>query len=141
MGSGFRVYMKEVEVSSKKKFEVIRITELVKEAVRESGIKDGLVLVYVPHATATVIVNEYEPRICEDYIEWLRRYVPPNIGWRHDEIDDNAHAHIASAIVGPGRVIPVHNGKLLLGTWQEIMLVELDGPRPSRKVIIEVIGG
>ncbi|MEM4033877.1 MAG: YjbQ family protein [Sulfolobales archaeon] len=58
MGSGFRVYMKEVEVSSKKKFEVIRITELVKEAVRESGIKDGLVLVYVPHATATVIVNE-----------------------------------------------------------------------------------
>jgi secondary thiamine-phosphate synthase enzyme len=141
MGSGFRVYMKEVEVSSKKKFEVIRITELVKEAVRESGIKDGLVLVYVPHATATVIVNEYEPRICEDYIEWLRRYVPPNIGWRHDEIDDNAHAHIASAIVGPGRTIPVHNGKLLLGTWQEIMLVELDGPRPSRKVIIEVIGG
>jgi secondary thiamine-phosphate synthase enzyme len=141
MGSEFRVYMKEVEVSSKRKFEVIRITELVKEAVRESGIKDGLVLVYVPHATATVIVNEYEPRICEDYIEWLRRYVPPNIGWRHDEIDDNAHAHIASAIVGPGRAIPVHNGKLLLGTWQEIMLVELDGPRASRKVIIEVIGG
>jgi len=140
VGNEFRVYMKEIEVSSKRRYEVIKITELVKEVVKESGIKDGLVLVYVPHATATIIVNEYEPRLCEDYIEWVRRYIPPNAGWRHDEIDDNAYAHITSAIVGPGRVIPVRNSKLLLGTWQEIMLVELDGPRPSRKVVIEVMG-
>ncbi len=133
-------YTKVLTISSKKRFELIHITDEVIKAVRESGIKNGLVLVFVPHATAAVIANEYEHNIVQDYIEWVRRYVPQEGGWRHNMIDDNAHAHIASAIIGPSRTFPIVNGEVIRGTWQEIMVFELDGPRYRRKVVIQVVG-
>lgn len=120
--------------------EVLKITEQVNQVIKESGINDGIVTIYVPHATATVIVNEFEPRIINDYVEWIRRNIPADAGWEHDEIDNNAYAHIASAILGPGKVIPLHKGRLMLGTWQEIMLLELDGPRNFRTVVVQIIG-
>lgn len=137
---GLRVFTKEFTFSTRKRLEVVKVTELVEGVVKESGISDGLAVVYVPHSTLAVMVNEYEPRIVEDYLRWIERYVPPNAGWRHDEVDDNAHAHIASAIIGSSRVIPVRNGRLALGTWQEVMVVELDGPRAARKLAVQVIG-
>jgi len=133
-------YFKEITLRTSSRFEVIRITDHVEKAVRESGIRDGFVVIHAPHATAAIIVNEYEPRIVSDYLTWIRRAIPPGGGWRHDEIDDNAHAHIASAIIGATRVLPVRGGRVVRGTWQEVMLVELDGPRYSRRVLIEVIG-
>ena len=135
-----KVFMKNFTVSTTKRFEAINITHLVEQAVAESGIKDGLVVVHAPHATAAIILNEYEPRVAADYLEWIRRYVPPGGGWRHDEIDDNAHAHIASAIIGASRVLPLRDGKLIRGTWQEVILLELDGPRARRRIVVEVIG-
>lgn len=134
------VYTRKFSVSSRKEFEVIPITEYVYEVVRESGIKEGMVHVFVPHATAAIIANEYEPRIVRDYIKWIERYVPKEAGWQHNLIDNNAHAHIASALIGPSRTFPVVNGELVRGTWQEIMLLELDGPRSRRSVIVQVIG-
>ncbi len=118
----------------------MRITDEVIKAVKESGIKNGLVMVFVPHATAAVIANEYEHNIVHDYIAWIKRYVPPSGGWRHNMIDDNAHAHIASSIIGPSRTFPIVNGRVIRGTWQEVMIFELDGPRYRREVIIQVIG-
>ena len=135
-----KVYTKVLKVSSDRRFQVIKITSLVEKVVLESGIKEGLVHVFVPHATAAVITNEYEPRIVDDYIEWVVKNIPPNYRWRHNEIDNNAHAHIASALIGPSRTFPVANNGLVRGTWQEIMLLELDGPRSARKVVVEVIG-
>ena len=136
----FKVFSKTLTYSTKRRFEVIRITDDVEEVVAKSGIRNGLVIVYVPHATAAVIVNEFEPRIAEDYISWLRRFFPPGAGWRHDEIDDNAHAHLASAMIGSSRLFPLINGRIVRGTWQEILLVELDGPRTTRRVVVEVLG-
>ena len=135
----FRVYSESFYVRTSRRFEVIRITDRVEDVVRASGIRNGLVLVYLPHATAALIANEYEPRIVSDYIEWVRKNIPPEAPWRHNEIDSNAHAHIASAFIASSRIFPLINGELIRGTWQEILLLELDGPR-NRKVLVEVLG-
>ncbi len=135
-----KVFAKIFTVSTSRRFEALNITYIVEQTVAESGIKNGIVVVHAPHATAAIVLNEYEPRIASDYLEWVRRYVPPGGGWRHDEIDDNAHAHIASAIIGSTRVIPLKDGRLLRGTWQEVILLEFDGPRTERRVMVEVIG-
>lgn len=132
-------YSQELVIKTEKRFEVINITSHVDEVVRESGVREGFCLIFVPHATAALIINEYEPRITSDYIKWIVEVFKPGGGWKHDEIDDNAHAHIASSIIGTSRVLPVRGGNLVRGTWQEIMLVELDGPR-TRRVIIQIIG-
>ncbi len=136
---GLKVYTKEFHVSTSRRFQAVRITDKVLEILRESGIKNGLLTVFLPHATAAIVANEFEPRIASDYLEWVKRYVPPDAPWRHNDIDDNAHAHIASAIIGPSRTFPVVNGSLIRGTWQEIILLEFDGPR-HRRVVVQIIG-
>ena len=139
MGGGCTVFKKSFYVQTRSRFEVVKITESVEEAVRVSGIREGFVLVFVPHATAAVVLNEYEPRIVEDYVTWVRRVIPPGGGWKHDEVDDNAHAHLASAFIGQSRVLPVSGGLTVRGTWQEVLLLEFDGPR-RRTIVVEVVG-
>jgi len=134
------VFFKEFAVSTSERFQVVNITSHVEEAVKESGIKNGVCLVFVPHATAAIIANEYETNIVSDYIELIRQVFKPDYKWRHNRIDNNAHAHLASAVIGPSRIFPVREGRIVRGTWQEILLVELDGPRPHRRVIVEVMG-
>ena len=96
---------------------------------------EGLCSVYTPHATAAIVVNENDdPNVCVDVLDALDRLVPAGV-WRHDRVDGNAASHIQATILGPGETIPVHEGKLLLGTWQAVMLVELDGPRQRRVVV------
>lgn len=134
-----KIYSEMLSIRTSKRLQIIRITEKIEEIITRSGVKDGVCLIFTPHATAAVILNEYEPRIVEDYIRWIVEVFKPGGGWKHDEIDDNAHAHIASSIIGSGRFIPVSGGSLVRGTWQEVMLVELDGPR-DRKVFVQVLG-
>lgn len=127
----------ELKVRSTKKCEVIDITSQVSEAIRSVNVGEGICCVYVPHATAAIVVNENDDmQIGQDLLDALERMVPEGI-WRHDKIDSNGAAHLKSAILGPSETIPVQNGRLALGTWQALMLVELDGPR-DRKVIITV---
>lgn len=101
----------------------------------------GVVHIYVPHATAAIIINEgADAGVAEDLLELLRKLVPPHAGYRHDRIDDNADAHLKAAILGPSEWVPLRNGNLALGTWQRIFLVELDGPK-TRRVEITVVAG
>ncbi len=119
----------EFQISTGKSVEVIDITPEV-----EKRVKDGKAcLVFTPHATAAIVLNEFEPNIKSDYEEFFSRIAKGN--WRHNAIDNNAEAHLLSALISPSIVIPVKNGKLVLGTWQSIMLVELDGPRTRRVVV------
>ncbi len=134
-----RVYGEELALKSEKRVQVIKITREVERAVTRSGVKEGFCLIHAPHATVAVILNEYEPRIVEDYVKWITEAFRPGCGWRHDEIDDNAYAHIASSVIGSGRFLPVRSGGLARGLWQDIMLIELDGPR-TRRVFVQVIG-
>ncbi|MGC9010071.1 MAG: secondary thiamine-phosphate synthase enzyme YjbQ [Sulfolobales archaeon] len=134
-----KIYSKMLTIETTKRFQVVKITREVENIVRESGVSEGVCLIHAPHATAAIILNEYEPRIVEDYIKWIVETFRPGGGWKHDEIDDNAHAHLASSFIGSGRFLPVSKGSLVRGTWQEIMLVELDGPR-KRNIFIQVMG-
>jgi secondary thiamine-phosphate synthase enzyme len=127
----------EFTVRTGKKQEMLDITERVSDLVKRSGIGDGMCLVYVPHATAAVVINENaDPNVCEDILDSLGGLIPDG-KWRHDRIDDNAAAHIKATLLGPSETVPVRSGRLRLGTWQRIMLVELDGPR-ERTVLVEV---
>jgi len=127
----------ELKVRTTKKCEVLDITRQVADAVRAAQVSEGLCCVFVPHATAAVVVNENDDmQIGLDLLEALDKLIPEGV-WRHDKIDNNGAAHLKAAILGPSETIPIHNGRIALGTWQAVMLVELDGPR-DRKVIVSV---
>ena len=129
--------MPELTIRTRKTQEMLDITSQVAEMVRRSGVANGLCLVYVPHATAAIVINENaDPNVCQDILDALGRMVPEG-AWRHDRVDNNAAAHIKATILGPSQAVPVREGGLRLGTWQSVMLVELDGPR-DRTVIVEV---
>ncbi len=134
-----KVFVKEFTVSTKSREDIVNITREVEKIVAESGIKNGIVLVYVPHATALLIVNEDEPGLRTDYLSKLLQVFPRDGQYLHNRIDDNANAHLASAMVGSSRIFPLVNGRIVRGTWQEILLVDMDGPR-ARRVIVEVLG-
>ena len=134
-----KVFVKEFTVSTKSREDIVNITREVEKIVAESGIKNGIVLVYVPHATALLIVNEDEPGLRTDYLNKLLQVFPRDGQYLHNRIDDNANAHLASAMVGSSRIFPLVNGRIVRGTWQEILLVDMDGPR-TRRVIVEVLG-
>lgn len=127
----------ELHIQSHAKCEMLDITAQVAEIVSRSELAEGICSVYVTHATAAVIINENDdPNVCADVLDALGKLIPQGI-WRHDRIDNNAAAHIKACILGPGETIPVRDAKLILGTWQAIMLVELDGPR-DRRIIVTV---
>ena len=129
--------MADITLRTRKAQEMIDITQQVADEVRRTGLKDGLCLVFVPHATAAVVINENAgPNVCQDILDAMGKLVPEG-AWRHDRIDNNAAAHIMATILGPSETVPVRGGALRLGTWQSLMLAEFDGPR-DRTVIVEV---
>lgn len=121
--------MATIHIRTHSSFQVVDVTHQVEDLVADSGQQDGLCHVFVPHATAAIVLNESaDPEIGTDLLELLDQLVPAG-QWRHDRIDDNGAAHLKAAVLGPGEMIPIVDGQLALGTWQAIMLVELDGPR------------
>ncbi|MCH8004414.1 MAG: YjbQ family protein [Nanoarchaeota archaeon] len=128
-----------ITISTSKKQELIDITEEVNSIVKKSKIKEGLCNIFAMHATAAIIINENaDPDICLDTIDALNNLIKEGV-WRHDKLDGNAASHIKSTILGPSETIPIKNGELQLGTWQAISLVELDGPRSNRKIIVSIV--
>ncbi len=134
-----RVFIDEFYVSTSSRFEAVDITDRVEDIVRRSGISDGVCIVFVPHATAAIIANEAEPGLMQDYLDLVKELTKPGYPWRHNRIDNNAHAHLAAALIGPSRIFPLLGGRCIRGTWQNIILLEMDGPR-RRRVVVEVIG-
>jgi len=128
-----------ISISTSKKQELIDITKEVNSIVNKSKVKEGLCNIFAMHATAAIIINENaDPDICLDTIDALNKLIEEGI-WRHDKLDGNAASHIKSTILGPSETIPINNGELQLGTWQAISLVELDGPRSNRKIIVSIV--
>jgi secondary thiamine-phosphate synthase enzyme len=116
------------------------ITARVREVVRKSGVASGLCHVMVLHATAAIAINENDdPNIGVDLLRALDQAIPDHDGWLHDRIDNNAHAHIKAAILGPSEVISIAEGELELGRWQGVMLLEFDGPRRQRRVSVRIL--
>jgi len=129
--------LKEFNISTKERYQLIDITEKVEEIVQESEVKDGLVLVFVPHSTAAILLTENEEGLKEDWLDFLKKLVS-GFDFQHNRIDDNADSHILSGLAGQERILLVKGGQIIRGTWQQIFLLELDGPR-NRKIIVKMI--
>jgi len=116
---------------TKAREELIDITRTVEEDVSFSGIKEGLCVVYVPHTTAAVTINEdADPSVREDILRQLKNLAPRKGEYSH--LEGNSDAHIKSSLLGASQTIPVHEGRLVLGTWQGVFFCEFDGPRDRR---------
>ncbi len=125
---------------TKKKIEIVRITDEVERVVRESGVKDGLALVNPMHITSAVVVNDNESGLHSDYLRILERLVPYRDDYRHNDTgEDNAASHIWRQLMGHQVVLPVTGGKLDLGTWEQVFYFEFDGQR-SKRVLVKVLG-
>jgi len=135
-----RVFFKEIVFSTSSRFEIVDLTSQVERVVRESGVRNGVCVVHAPHATAAIVLNEHETGLLHDIIRFIKELFRPGGDWRHNIIDDNAHAHLASAVIGSTRIIPVRDGELVRGTWQNVLFIEMDGPRSYRRVVVEVMG-
>lgn len=129
--------MTTLHVATNRREEILDVTGLVQDALRSLGAQEGVALVSVPHCTCALYLNENESGLVQDTLE-LVRHLGAQRRWQHDRIDDNAAAHLAATLVGGTVLVPVHQGRLALGTWQRIMLLELDGPR-RRSLIVALL--
>ena len=120
--------------------EFVRITEDVQAAVDEAGIDEGLALVSAMHITAGVFVNDWEDGLIHDFQEWLEKLAPAGLNYRHHQTgEDNADAHLKRTIMGHQVVLPITEGKLDLGPWEQLFYAEFDGQRKKR-VVVKVMG-
>ncbi len=134
------MFFHELNIETKSSEEIIDITEEIYNIVRLSNIEQGIVHIFVPHATAGIIINESaDPNIKKDFLNYLNKIIPKNGSYLHNRIDNNGAAHIKSSLVGSGITIPLKDKRVLLGTWQSIMFCEFDGPRKNRKIIVQII--
>jgi secondary thiamine-phosphate synthase enzyme len=131
--------MKEINVRTNSWTEMVDITSLVQAAVEERKVKSGICVIFTPHTTAAVTINENaDPDVPIDIISVLERAFPQTADYRH--IEGNSPAHAKSSLVGASELVLIEDGRIVLGTWQSIFFCEFDGPR-SRKIFISIISG
>jgi secondary thiamine-phosphate synthase enzyme len=145
------VNMRRMVVETREPIQFVDITDDVQDAVRASGVRNGIVTVVSRHTTAAVRIQEAEPLLLEDLLGFLRRLAPSNVHYQHNDFrirthhmhDDespNGHSHCLQFLLGTSESLPVCDGELMLGEWQRLFLVELDGPRAKREVLIQTVG-
>jgi len=145
------VNMRRLAFETTEAIQFVDITDEVADAVRSTGVKDGIVTIVSRHTTMAVRIQEAEPLLLEDLLGFLRRLAPSNVHYQHNDFrirthhmhDDespNGHSHCLQFLLGTSETVPVMDGELLLGQWQRIFLVELDGPRAKREVLVQTVG-
>jgi secondary thiamine-phosphate synthase enzyme len=145
------VNMRRLAFETTEPIQFVDITDEVAESVRIAGITDGIVTIVSRHTTAAVRIQENEPLLLEDLLGFLRRLAPSNVHYQHNDFrirtqhmhDDespNGHSHCLQFLLGTSETVPIMDGDLQLGQWQRIFLVELDGPRPKREVLVQIVG-
>jgi len=126
----------EINIETDQRYQLIDITDQVESIISKSKIKEGICLVFVPHSTAAIILTENESGLKNDWLKILKKLVAGE-KFEHDRIDNNADSHLLSGLLGQGKVLPLEDSKIIRGTWQNIFLVELNGPR-TRRVIVKI---
>ena len=137
------VVTKEIRITTKGNSEVINLTDEVNSAINKSGIKDGAVIVFNVGSTAGITTTEYEPGLVNyDIKAAFEKIAPENGRYEHEETwhDDNGHSHIRATLLGPSLSVPIVGGRMTLGTWQQIILVDFDTRSRTRTVICQIIG-
>ncbi len=131
----------ELTFRTKGNLDIIEITGMVEEKLGKSGVRSGLICVFCPGATGALTTIEYEPGLVEDFPAALERLMPRDIDYAHHlyHSDGNGHSHVRASLIGPSITIPVVDGKMTLGVWQQIVFVDCDNRSRSRKLIMQIL--
>ncbi len=137
-----KLHRKTLEVKSSSGTDIVDLTREVLAAVKESGVKDGQILVFVPGSTGSVTTIEYESGVIQDLKEAIERLLPEGITYLHDKKwgDGNGYSHVRAALMKPSLTIPLVEGRPLLGTWQQVVLLDFDNRPRNRRVFLQVMG-
>jgi len=137
-----KVVRRTLEFSTKGNTDIINITDMVAEEVNKAGVRDGMVLIFVPGATGALTTIEYEPGLVYDFQQFFERVAPQGIVYAHNGHwgDMNGHSHVRASLLGPSLTVPVTDGKLELGTWQSIVFVDFDNRSRERRLILKILG-
>jgi secondary thiamine-phosphate synthase enzyme len=145
------VNMRRLAFETREAIQFLDITDEINDVVRQTGVSDGIVTIVSRHTTMAVRIQEAEPLLLEDLLGMLKRLAPQDVHYQHNDFrirthhmhDDespNGHSHCLQFLLGSSETVPVMDGELMLGEWQRIFLVELDGPRPKREVLVQTVG-
>jgi secondary thiamine-phosphate synthase enzyme len=136
------VKTKQLSIHTKGEGDILDVTGAVAEAVVETRLKNGIVTVFVPGSTGALTTIEYEPGLLKDFPNMLERIAPKNLVYEHEKRwhDGNGHSHVRASLIGPSLTVPFANGRLTLGTWQQIIFMELDVRSRVRNLILQIIG-
>ncbi|MDQ3960982.1 MAG: secondary thiamine-phosphate synthase enzyme YjbQ [Thermoproteota archaeon] len=136
------VITRTITVRSNGENDMIDITPQISEATKATMLQDGIVTIFVSGSTAAVTTIEYEPGLKKDFPKMLARIAPSEIEYEHDNTwhDGNGHSHVRASLIGPSLTVPFNNTGLMLGTWQQIVLLEMDTRPRERKIVLQIIG-
>jgi secondary thiamine-phosphate synthase enzyme len=136
------IFQKKISLATRGFNDIIDITPSLRAVLKESSIKNGLILIFVPGSTAGLTTIEYEPGLIEDVPEMLEKMAPMNSRYHHDQTwhDGNGYAHLRAALIGPSLTIPVDSGQLQLGTWQQVVCIDFDNRPRQRQLHVQVQG-
>lgn len=137
-----RVVTKTIQIKSRGENDMIDITQETSNALKETGVTNGTVTLFVSGSTAAITTIEYEPGLIADFPKMLSRIAPKDIEYGHEKMwhDGNGHSHVKASLMGPSLAIPFKNKELLLGTWQQIVFVELDTRSRERNIVLQIMG-
>jgi secondary thiamine-phosphate synthase enzyme len=135
------VATRNIPIKTSRENDIIDITEQTSRVVKESKMENGIVTVFVLGSTAAITTIEYEPGLKTDFPNMLSRVAPKDLEYEHDKTwhDGNGHSHVRASLIGPSLTIPFKEGKMMLGIWQQIVLIEMDAKPRERKVILQMI--
>jgi secondary thiamine-phosphate synthase enzyme len=133
---------KKISFKTRSEGDIVDITSHVQKAVKNSNISDGIACIFVPGATGAITTIEYEPGLLSDLPDALDRLFPRDITYQHQLRwhDGNGHSHVRASVIGPGITVPFSDNQLILGTWQQIVFLELDNGARQRKIIVQMVG-
>jgi len=136
------VKTKQLSIHTRGEGDILDVTSAVADAVVETKLKNGIVTVFVPGSTGALTTIEYEPGLLKDLPDMLERVAPRDLAYEHEKRwhDGNGHSHVRASLIGPSLTVPFSNGTLTLGTWQQIIFMELDVRSRSRNLVLQIIG-
>ncbi len=136
------VITRTITISSNGENDIIDITRQIDEAIKATILQDGIIAIFVSGSTAAVTTIEYEPGLKKDFPKMLARIAPREIEYEHDNTwhDGIGHSHVRASLIGPSLTVPFKNKGLMLGTWQQIVLLEMDTRPRERKIVLQMIG-
>lgn len=131
-----------IKIKSERENDMIDLTKKISKAISDSDISEGIVIIFVKGSTGSIITIEYEPGLTKDFPDMLSRVAPKDIKYGHEDLwhDGNGHSHVKASLVGSSLTIPFSDSTLYLGTWQQIVFVELDTRSRDRDIILQIIG-